>query len=84
MKIKILAVHDRALDAYMRPMFVPTIGAGIRAFQDEVNNPESPMNKHPDDYDLFNLGDWDDNTGQFSQQPKPINIAVGKQLITKE
>lgn len=80
MRHKIVAVHDRALDAYLRPFFTPALGAAIRSFQDEINRADSDINKHPDDYDLYHLGDWDDATGAFTPQPKPIQIAIGKQL----
>lgn len=78
----IVAVLDRAMDAYGRPFFVPALGAAIRSFQDEVNNKESPMNKHPDDYDLYRLGIYDDVRGVIEPLGEPIQIAIGKQMIT--
>lgn len=79
MRLMIVAVRDRALDAYLRPFFVNALGGAIRGFQDEINRADGEMFKHPDDYDLYHLGDWDDETGQFtSQQPK--QIAIGKNL----
>jgi len=81
MIIKVIAIKDRALDAFMRPFFVATIGAAVRGFQDEINRDDSEMKKHPDDYDLYWLGDWDDHTGQFSTLPMPEQVAIGKQLI---
>lgn len=79
----IVAVHDRALDAFMQPWTVPAIGAAIRGFQDAVNNAETPMFKHPDDYDLYQLGVFDDNTGKLIPLDEPKQIAIGKQLKTQ-
>lgn len=79
MKLKILAVKDRALDTFLQPMFTPAAGAGIRAFMDEVNNPESPMHKHPEDYDLFELGEFDNATGTF-ETFHPQQLATAKQM----
>lgn len=79
----IVSVRDRMLDAYMNPWYVPAKGAAIRAFQDELNNTQSPMSKHPDDYDLYCLGTWDESTGKFQQLPQPEQLALGKQLINK-
>jgi len=59
------AVKDRAIDAYNRPFTVPTIGAAIRSFTDEVNRKDSEMYAHPEDYDLYELGTFCDNTGTF-------------------
>jgi len=80
----IVAVQDRALAAFNRPFFVPTRGAAIRAFSDELNKPESPMHQHPDDYDLYELGAWDDETGKFDNTTSPQQIAIGKNLIVKD
>ena len=43
MVLIMVAVRDSALDALMRPFFVPTTGFAVRSFQDEVKNSESPM-----------------------------------------
>jgi hypothetical protein len=63
--LTIVAVKDRAVDAYNRPFYVPTIGAAIRSFTDEVNRTESEMNAHPEDYDLYEMGTFCDQTGTF-------------------
>jgi len=63
--LTIVAVKDRAVNAYNRPFYVPTIGAAVRSFTDEVNRKESEMQAHPEDYDLYDLGTFDDETGTF-------------------
>lgn len=63
----IAAIKDKAIEAFGTPIFVKTKGMAIRMFLDEQKNPESQMNKHPDDYDLWMLGHYDDNTGVISQ-----------------
>lgn len=79
MKQKILAVKDRAIDAFLQPFFTPALGAGIRAFQDEINRADSPMHNHPDDYDLYYIGEYETTTGHVEAIP-PQQIAIGKQL----
>lgn len=81
----IVSVHDRAADAYGRPIFVNSIGQAIRSFQDEINRPHenNEMNRHPDDFDLFELGTYDEHTGKFENlKDGPRQIAIGKQLKT--
>lgn len=77
MQMIMVAIKDRALDAYMRPFFAQTKNQAIRMFTDEVNNPESPMHKHPDDYDLWYLLTWNDDTGGV-EEVKPEQLAIGK------
>lgn len=64
-KLKIVSVKDRALDAFGRPFYLPTIASAERSFTDEVNNKESTIYAHPEDYDLFLLGEFVEETGQF-------------------
>ena len=52
MRYKIVSVRDRAVDTFGQPIFVAAIGQAVRSFGDEVKNPQSPFNKHPEDYDL--------------------------------
>lgn len=78
MKIQIVAIRDTQHNGYSQPAYVPTLGIAIRSFADEVNNPQSPMNKHPRDYDLYHLGEWDDETGQFTNNDLPRKIAEGR------
>lgn len=77
---QIVAVKDRAMDAFLQPFFVPALGGAIRAFGDEINNPQSEMQKHPEDYDLYHLGEFNDNTGEIKQLERPLQIAIGKQM----
>lgn len=82
MILHIFAVKDRAADAFMRPIFSPSMGLAIRSFHDEINraSEDNSLYKHPDDYDLYHLGNWDDATGHFTQLPGPKQISIGKQL----
>ena len=73
-----VAIKDRALNAFMRPFFAQTKGQAIRMFNDEVNNHESPMFKHPEDYDLYFLGTWNDDTGEYTNAGMPEQLAIGK------
>jgi hypothetical protein len=74
------SVKDRAADAFGRPMFVPSAGVAIRSFSDEVNrqDTENQLYNHPDDFDLFELGEFDDSTGLFKLHELPKLLTLGK------
>jgi hypothetical protein len=87
MKLTLCTVKDRAADAYGRPMFVRSIGEAIRSFSDEVNRQaeDNQLYNHSDDFDLYELGEFDDNTGLMSLHDQPKLVSLGKQVkITKE
>lgn len=84
MRYKILTVRDRAIDAYGQPFYATSVGGAVRSFSDEINNARegNQLNKHPEDFDLFLLGEFDDNTGEFDIT-RPAQVAVGKDLLIK-
>lgn len=82
MILKIVAVRDRAADVFGQPNFVASIGGAIRAFGDQINNkePNNALAAHPDDFDLYELGTYDDETADFNVHA-PRQIAIGKDLV---
>lgn len=81
MKMIVCTIKDRAADAFGRPFYVPAVGVAIRSFQDEVNraSDDSQIYQHPDDFDLFELGEFDDNSGTFVLHDVPKLLMLGKQ-----
>lgn len=84
MRYKIMAVRDRALDAFGTPIFVAAIGQAVRSFTDEINRVDqnNNLNKHPEDFDLYFLGEYDDETAEFAVE-RPKQVAVGKDVSVK-
>lgn len=80
MKYIVCAMRDRASDLFGQPVFVNAVGAAIRGFGDEINNKEAQISKHPEDYDLYQLGTYDDETGAFDCGT-PRQIAIGKDMV---
>lgn len=62
---QLYSVYDEKALAFLPPFFVPTHGIALRAFKDCVNSKDHQFGKHPADYTLFYLGDWDDTNCEF-------------------
>lgn len=74
---KMVAVFDRAVEAYGQPFFVKTVGEAVRSFIDEVNRDGSTFKKHPADYNLYLVGEFDDSTGAVSNLvPRVISVGA--------
>lgn len=84
-KLFVCAVRDRAVDAFGQPFFVRHKNEAIRSFKEEINRDGSVFKNHPDDYDLYHLGAFDDGSGRLDPA-EPELIAIGKSLVnnTKE
>lgn len=64
MKTKMFAVYDLKAACYGTPFFMPREEVAVRTFSDSVNdsNPNNLWNKHPEDYSLFYIGEYDDES----------------------
>lgn len=79
MRLVVVCVRDRAVNAFMTPQFVIAQGAAIRGFADAINNKDTEFGKHPEDFDLFELGFYTDD-GLF-ECGVPRQLAIGKDLV---
>ena len=84
MRYKVVCIRDRAADVFGMPNFVMSIGGAIRSFSDEVNRQAdgNQLNLHPGDFDLYELGVFDDEWARFEPLADgPRQIAIGKDLL---
>jgi len=76
----IVGVKDRAINTFGTVFVVRTTNEAIRSFTDEANNKQSAINQHPEDYDLYLIASFDDETATILQD-KPGVIARAQDLI---
>jgi len=86
MKMLMFSIRDSAADAYGRPFFMTSVGIAIRSFTDEINRvaEDNQIYKHPEDFDLFELGEFDDETGRIVLLDVPKQLALGRQVKVRE
>ena len=60
---KVFAVYDSKAEAYLPPFFAQTDGLAIRLFQQAANEENHNFNKWSEDYTLFTIGEWDQDSG---------------------
>lgn len=84
MKLHMFAIRDIATTQFGNPMFLMTKGQAIRGFTDEVNRKDenNMLNKHPEDYELYELGTFETEAGTF-ETSSPKQVITGKEVITK-
>ncbi len=83
MKLEIYSIRDNAAQTFGHPMFAPTNNVAERNFGASVNREDS-MNAAflaPQDFDLFHLGTFDDQTGKLTYlESGPHHITNGQKL----
>lgn len=79
MKMLIIATRDIVSNVFGQPVFVPHLGQAIRSFGDECRRkePGNVLAQHPEDFELWLLGTYNDADGSFEDQNERKQIAVG-------
>lgn len=79
--LKIYSVYDVPALAYLRPFFLRTNGEALRSFADEVQNSDSAIGKHPADYILVEIGEYDEQNGTIKSNETPCRLASGADFV---
>lgn len=77
MKFKIFSVYDLKGEAFGMPLFFAAKGQAVRAFDDQCNDPSSTIAKHPGDYTLMEIGEYDDSNGLLVPLTEPASLGTG-------
>lgn len=85
MKLLACSVFDNAVGSFGRPFFVQTKGVAMRSFMDEVNRPADPggqnmVASHPDDFALYAVGTFDEDSGAFVSYSVPERICTALEV----
>lgn len=82
MKMLAMSIRDAKTDQWSPPFFVRSRGEAMRSFMDEVNStdPGSLIAKHPDDFALFLVGEFDVFEGSLVNGQQPVKLANGADL----
>lgn len=63
-KSMLFSVYDSKAEMHSPPMADRSIQSAIRRFTSEVASPESQLHHYPEDFALYNIGTFDDETGE--------------------
>lgn len=81
---KLFTVFDSKAEIFLPPFFVPTLGIAKRAFIDCINSPDHQFGKHPSDYTLFQLGNFNDADGMMEEPYTKKSIGNGVEFLDPE
>ncbi|WNK14224.1 MAG: nonstructural protein [Microvirus sp.] len=78
----VVAIKDTAARVFGTPFFVVAAAQAIRSLKDEVNSKDSTsdVNRHPSDFELYELGHFNDDSGALVSYDSPVLIARAKDL----
>lgn len=79
MKHRLFLIRDTKAELYSQLLSYPANGVALRQFADAVNDKGSDYGKHPEDYNLFQVGEYDDQTGVVTMN-KEGHVSLGNGL----
>lgn len=78
------AIKDEKIGVFQSPHFTTSVVDALRSLTIAANQPESNLNRFPEDYSLYHLGDIDEETGILTAITNgPLLITSVKKLINK-
>lgn len=84
MKTKVYAVMDNKLSAFMTPFFSHNDETAQRSILVALSHAESAIAVAPDDYDLYKIGIFDDESGLIDSEPTPVFVVRAANLKKTE
>lgn len=81
MKTVVVALFDKKAKAFKTPFYVQQVELATRAMFGAVNATEpTDLTQYPEDFALYQLATYDDESGKFEQPPQPRFIAEALQF----
>lgn len=74
MKVGMYAVYDRKASVFARPFCSPNDAMAMRSFRAARQDPATELSKFPEDFTLYRLGDFDDDSGEVTGFP-PVAVS---------
>jgi hypothetical protein len=80
----VFSVYDTKSEAFSTPFFMASHGMAIRAFEDQVNSPDSGLlYLHSSDFTLYRVGTYDDASGTLVPEV-PLILSSALELRSEE
>lgn len=78
---KLYSVFDKKAAVYCAPFLAHNMASAIRDLSRAANDPQSVVGQYPSDYELYEVGDWDENTGVI--EARSVTFVVNAASLTE-
>lgn len=79
------SVRDVVAETFGRPFFTVSTPVAVRSFTDELNrgSEQSLLRDHPADFELYELGSFEDQSAIVVMLPQPRLLVRGSDLVNR-
>ncbi len=82
---KVYSIRDNKMETFGTLVYIDNDAVAVRMFGDLIlGDKESLMGKHPADFGLYKLGEFDDNTGKMVNLDAPSLLAIGSDFLNRK
>lgn len=81
MLIRMYSIYDKKVNVYQPPLFCHNAGDALRTCHMHFSNPETKVNKYPEDFDVYDIGEYDDQTGQLKPHTNPQFLSTAVDIL---
>lgn len=79
MKVKVYAVYDNKSLVYKQTFTATARGEALRSFMTAVNSPNTALHDYPEDFELYEIAEYDDVTAEYTNQA-PLLLGRGSEF----
>jgi len=80
----VFSVFDSKANAFLSVFSLVNKGVAVRWFSGMVNGGHLEMTAHPEDFTLFQLANFDEDSGSIEPLGSPKSIVLGVLVVKKE
>lgn len=77
MKKPVVAVKDKKIGMFDSPFVVRHPGEAMREFDTVIKDTNTKFGKNPEDFDLYQIGTYDESTGELETISPPTHLSSG-------
>lgn len=72
--MKAFSIRDVKAEGFNTPFFQSTFGLAERAFKEAANDPQSQISKNKEDFSLYHVGEFNQQTGELTPVIPPQHV----------
>lgn len=74
MRLEVYSIRDSKMAAFFQPFYTMNEQTAIRSINQCICDGDHPFSQDPQDYDLFYIGSFEDQTGKFELLDAPKHV----------
>lgn len=80
-KTKVFCIYDTKAKYYKNPFLMKSTGEALRGFEDVAKDEKTEIGRHPTDFILFQIAEFDEDNGVYENLKQPKNLGLASDYL---